>query len=218
MSSPADSSNLISLPPHDLARWRARDDVAVKIGFLAQGDSEARTIRRSGFRMNEGHLDAAGVDYVLCTLERKGTKDSFTLYISATVNAKLPLPSEPHTSPVAIIDSFADGPYTEAPVWRQWPKSLQLLCLRASFLFDFARVAMWPENLAQPGLSRAMIDWASASAIGTWVQHERLAPLTLAKPRSSPRNQRRHRVRVRCQGDLVEDDVDSSPTSARSTT
>ncbi|KIM73712.1 hypothetical protein PILCRDRAFT_828847 [Piloderma croceum F 1598] len=118
-------------------------------------------------------LDNASINHVICFVEHEciaapdnGTifedPDTHTLYITA----RIPHGAKSHLllrqSPRAVLERFVGSSSDRmAPDWTRWPRpAVEFQQPKANFANLFVHMAMWEENMVQPGLPFRMSQWA----------------------------------------------------------
>jgi len=120
----------------------------------------------------QGYLSLSDVrrDQVLCTVERSIVEPvddpdspftespTYMLHISACTSDLFDAAQDNGLSLRALLAMFTGTPDDlAAPSWVHWTRSTLKFCqARARFLSLFSQLAMWEENLIQPGLPAAM--------------------------------------------------------------
>ncbi|KAJ6450692.1 hypothetical protein C8R47DRAFT_1260648 [Mycena vitilis] len=110
------------------------------------------------------------------------TVDRHVLFIQVTTARGSGLVPAVRDSPIAILD-YHSGPSSaeDAPLWTRLRHTMNFRMERAAAAKLFSTLALTADNLLQPDLSQALVDWACYAAVGTEAATKALRPATPRK-------------------------------------
>ncbi|KAJ6454249.1 hypothetical protein C8R47DRAFT_1167459 [Mycena vitilis] len=140
--------------------------------------------------------------------------DRHVLFIQVTTARGSGLVPAVRDSPIAIFD-YHSGPSSaeDAPLWTRLKHTMNFRMERAAAAKLFSTLALTADNLLQPDLSQALVDWACYAAVGTEAATKApsLRPVTPRKQAQTPLPTRPVKARRKSGGD----DVDRTPCARR---
>lgn len=104
--------------------------------------------------------------------------DIHTLYLQVHVSPHAPIQHDSRISPSATLREFRGwNTAPDAPAWTQWATGTMVpVWQERGHIADlFVTLALWRENLTQPGLSAQMVEWALAITVSPLLVHIRPA-------------------------------------------
>ncbi|KAJ7629796.1 hypothetical protein DFH06DRAFT_1140985 [Mycena polygramma] len=140
------------------------------------------------------------------------TVDRHILFIQATTARGSGLIPAVRDSPIAIFD-YHSGPSSaeDAPLWTRLKHTMNFRMERGAAAKLFSTLALTADNLLQPDLSQALVDWACYAAVGTEAATKALRPVTPRKRPQTPLPTRPMKPRRKSGGV----DVDRTPRARR---
>ncbi|KAJ7738743.1 hypothetical protein B0H16DRAFT_1465593 [Mycena metata] len=146
-----------------------RDDVFLR-GFLNMSDVGAGQV-------------LAQLHCVTFPAERRGEgAEEHLLFLKASAPPSSGLEGAAAESPVVIMDYYGkSNTHRDAPLWTQMSCTMSFRMQRGAAAKLFSTLALAPNNLLEPGLSKEIIDWAGLAAAGTQYANKVQAPETPRK-------------------------------------